>query len=289
MNWFLAAAGFIFVAISAVPSQVEKSACNTGNCCQACNSGSTRDILTAAETEEDIKKQIGIVFDKLLEQENSDPDKPAELKKSTEKLFKQLTISAYGVLYSFRTFTFSPNQTINEIKADNFTSFVKEYQPNFDRETGGMINLEDFVTERRMLGPRLLLLSFISNGEKNLNSKYQNLTRKEWLSATVCDTYKIEDCEKFRAKIKYFKKDLMIDLSSFNTLSKFIESNIDILQNKFNLNQSSYMSLMKYYISTISKYETESSSSGKNASAAATQAFSLKLLPMYCFILLFFI
>ena len=46
---------------------------------------------------------------------------------------------------------------------------------------------------------------------------------------------------------------------------------------------------MKYYISTISKYETESSSSGKNASAAATQAFSLKLLPMYCFILLFFI
>ena len=194
--------------------------------------------------------------------------------------------------------------------------------------------------------------SFISNGEKNLNPKYQNLTRKEWLSATVCDTYKIEDCEKFRAKIKYFKKDLMIDLSSFvsqiilfgpfytsfiwsilygpsdmnhiiwsiwygpydmnhmilvpkfrlllfvefinwlyfkNTLSKFIESNIDILQNKFNLNQSSYMSLMKYYISTISKYETESSSSGKNASAAATKAFSLKLLPMYCFILLFFI
>jgi len=182
--------------------------------------------------------------------------------------------------------------------------------------------------------------SFISNGENNLNSKYQNLTRKEWLSATVCDTYKIEDCDKFRAKIKYFKKDLMIDLSSFvsqiilfrpfymlllsrdhiirsisygpydfvprittcflrqlrkltlyfkNTLSKFIESNIDILQNKFNLNQSSYMSLMKYYISTISKYETESSSSGKNASAAATKAFSLKLLPMYCFILLFFI
>ena len=57
--------------------------------------------------------------------------------------------------------------------------------------------------------------SFISNGEKNLNPKYQNLTRKEWLSATVCDTYKIEDCDKFRAKIKYFKKDLMIDLSSF--------------------------------------------------------------------------
>lgn len=48
--------------------KVEKSACNTGNCCQACSSGSTRDILTAAETEEDIKKQIGIVFDKLLEQ-----------------------------------------------------------------------------------------------------------------------------------------------------------------------------------------------------------------------------
>ena len=85
------------------------------------------------------------------------------MKKSTEKLFNQLTISAYGVLYSFRTFTFSPNETINEIKADNFTSFVKEYQPNFDRETGGMINLEDFVTERRMLGPRLLLLKRISD------------------------------------------------------------------------------------------------------------------------------
>ena len=85
------------------------------------------------------------------------------MKKSTEKLFNQLTISAYGVLYSFRTFTFSPNETINEIKADNFTSFVKEYQPNFDRETGGMINLEDFVTERRMLGPRLLLLKRIWN------------------------------------------------------------------------------------------------------------------------------
>ena len=48
--------------------KVEKSACNTGNCCQVCNSGSTRDIVTAAETEEDVKKQIGIVFDKLLEQ-----------------------------------------------------------------------------------------------------------------------------------------------------------------------------------------------------------------------------
>ena len=57
--------------------------------------------------------------------------------------------------------------------------------------------------------------SFISNGERNLTKQYLNLTRKEWLSATVCDTYKIEDCEKFRAKIKYFKKDLMIDLSSF--------------------------------------------------------------------------
>ena len=83
------------------------------------------------------------------------------MKKSTEKLFNQLTISAYGVLYSFRTFTFSPNETINQIKYENFTNFVKEYQPNFDRETGGMINLEDFVTERRMLGPRLLLLKRI--------------------------------------------------------------------------------------------------------------------------------
>ena len=57
--------------------------------------------------------------------------------------------------------------------------------------------------------------SFISNGERNLTKQYLNLTRKDWLSATVCDTYKIEDCDKFRAKIKYFKKDLMIDLSSF--------------------------------------------------------------------------
>ena len=170
--------------------------------------------------------------------------------------------------------------------------------------------------------------SFISDGEKNLTAKYLNLTRKDWLSPTVCDTYRIEDCDKFRAKIKYFKKDLMIDLSSFvsrkgykpslnmtyktytstnwaikiqnnvndfvehifkNTLSKFIESNIDILQNKFNLNQASYMGLMKYYISTISKYETESSSSGKSSSAVATKAFSIRLLPLYCFILLFFI
>ena len=66
------------------------------------------------------------------------------------------------MLYSFRTFTFSPNETINQIKFENFTNFVKEYQPNFDRETGGMINLEDFVTERQMLGPRLLLLKRIS-------------------------------------------------------------------------------------------------------------------------------
>ena len=62
---------------------------------------------------------------------------------------------------------------------------------------------------------RIRKKSFISNGERNLTKQYLNLTRKDWLSATVCDTYKIEDCDKFRAKIKYFKKDLMIDLSSF--------------------------------------------------------------------------
>lgn len=273
---FLTVAAVLTVAGSANVNKANECM----NCCQSCTDN-IRTILTSIKSQVDTKKHIRTVFDKLLQKENSDSTKTPQLMKATANLLRELTKNAYAVLYSFETYTFSPNETVSEIKENNYTDFIDEYQPYFDNKTGGMINLGDFIAERKMLGPKLLLLSFISNGDGNLK-RFQNLTRKEWLSATACDTYEIQNCQKFKSQIKYFQKDLMIDLSSFNTLSKFIENNIDILKNNFNLNQTSYMGLMKYYINTISKYETESSS----AESSATQAFSLLLLPMYLSIFL---